>query len=161
MSKVKPIPEGSHTITAHLICKNAAEAIEFYKKAFGAQELYRMHGPDGKTLVHAEMRLGDSQFMLADEMPDWKALSPTTLGNSPVSLHVYVEDVDAAFDRAVKAGAQVAMPLSNMFWGDRYGKLVDPFGHQWSMASHIEDVSPEEMQKRGIEAMKQMAASRK
>jgi PhnB protein len=150
---VKPIPEGSHTVTPHLICAGAAEAIEFYKKAFGAAELSRVPGSDGK-LMHAAIRIGDSVIMLNDEMPEWQCFGPKTLKGSPVTIHLYVEDADAFFAQAVEAGAKVTMPLDDMFWGDRYGKLEDPFGHQWSIATHIRDVTPEEMEK----AMKQMSA---
>jgi uncharacterized glyoxalase superfamily protein PhnB len=148
---VNRIPEGMHTVTPHLICAGAADAIEFYKKAFGATELSRMPGPDGKVM-HASIRIGDSVIMLNDEMPDWGTLGPKSLKGSPVTIHLYVENADATFDRAVKAGAKVTMPLDDMFWGDRYGKVEDPFGHQWSIGTHMRDVSPDEMQK----AMEQM-----
>lgn len=148
---VQPIPAGMHTVTPHLICAGAADAIEFYKKAFGATELSRMPGPDGKVM-HASIRIGDSVIMLNDEMPDWGTFGPKSLKGSPVTVHLYVENADAAFDQAVRAGAKVTMPLGDMFWGDRYGKLEDPFGHQWSIGTHMRDVSPDEMQK----AMEQM-----
>jgi uncharacterized glyoxalase superfamily protein PhnB len=151
---VKPIPEGHHTITPHLYIKNAPEAIEFYKKAFGAKEISRAPGPDGK-IMHAELKIGDSFIYLAEEAPEWGACAPGSQG-SPVSIHLYVPDVDKAFERAVAAGATAPMPLMNMFWGDRYGKLIDPFGHSWSMATHIEDVSPEDMQVRMVKAMAEM-----
>jgi PhnB protein len=150
-SSVRPIPEGMHTVTPHLICAGAADAIEFYKKAFGAVELSRMLGSDGKVM-HASIRIGDSVIMLNDEMPDWDTFGPKSLKGSPVTVHLYVENADAAFDQAVRAGAKVTMPLNDMFWGDRYGKLEDPFGHQWSIGTHTRDVSPDEMQK----AMEQM-----
>jgi PhnB protein len=150
---VKPIPEGMHTVTPHLICAGAAEAIEFYKQAFGAVELSRMPGSDGK-LMHASIRIGDSVIMLNDEMPDWGSFGPKHLKGSPVTIHLYVENVDTAFEQAVRAGAKVTMPLDNMFWGDRYGTLEDPFGHRWSIATHVRDVSPEEMQ----QAMEQMGS---
>lgn len=144
-SQVKPIPEGMRTVTPHLVCAGAAEAIEFYKKAFGAVESGRMPGPAGK-LIHAQIRIGDSALMLVDEFPDWGCLGAKALKGSPVTIHLYVDDADATFERAVAAGAKITMPLEDMFWGDRYGKLEDPFGHQWSVATHVRDVSPEEMQ---------------
>src|SRR5712691_4662341 len=152
-ASVKPIPEGMHTVTPHLICAGAAEAIEFYKQAFGAVELSRMPGPDGK-IMHASIRIGDSVIMLNDEMPDWGSFGPKSLKGSPVTIHLYVENADAVFEQAVGAGAKVTMPLDDMFWGDRYGKLEDPFGHHWSVGTHVREVSPEEMQK----AMEQMAS---
>jgi uncharacterized glyoxalase superfamily protein PhnB len=141
---VKRIPEGMHSITPHLVCKGAAEAIEFYKKAFGAEEMGRMPMPDGK-LGHAMLRIGDSMIMLADEFPDWGSVGPTTLEGSPVTIHLYVENADAQFDRAIAAGAKVKMQMADMFWGDRYGMVEDPFGHYWSIAHHMRDMSPEEM----------------
>src|SRR5881409_3224327 len=147
MANVKPIPEGYHTITPHIIAKDAAGAIEFYKRAFGAEELARMPGPDGKSVMHAELRIGDSLFMLADEFPSFNCYGPKTIGGTPVSLHLYVQDVDAAFQKAVAAGATVKMPVADMFWGDRYGKVTDPYGHEWSLGTHKKDVTPEEMQK--------------
>jgi PhnB protein len=152
MPQVKPVPEGMHSVTPHLICAGAAEAIEFYKKAFGAVEEARLPGPGG-TIMHAMIRIGDSAVMLVDEMPEWGALGPKSLKGSPVTIHLYVENADATFERAVKAGAKVAMPLEDQFWGDRYGKLVDPFGHHWSVATHVREVSMEEAQ----QAMKKMA----
>jgi len=142
---VKPVPEGMRTVTPHLVCAGAAEAIEFYKKAFGAVEASRLPGPQGK-IAHAMIRIGDSAVMLVDEMPDWGALGPKSLKGSPVTIHLYVDDADAFVARAVKAGAKVTMPLADMFWGDRYGKLEDPFGHLWSVGTHMRDVSREEMQ---------------
>jgi PhnB protein len=143
-NQVKPIPDGMHTVTPHLICAGAADAIEFYKKAFDAVEMGRLAGPQGK-LLHGAIRIGDSTVMLVDEFPDWGALGPKSLKGSPVTTHLYVEDVDAFVARATAAGARVTMPLQDMFWGDRYCKLEDPFGHQWSVATHIRDVSPDEM----------------
>ena len=148
---VKPIPEGMHTVTPHLVCAGAAEAIEFYQKAFGATELSRVPGENGK-LMHASVRIGDSVVMLNEEMPEWGAFGPKSLKGSAVTIHLYVENADAVFEQAVAAGAKVTMPLDDMFWGDRYGKVEDPFGHQWSIGTHVRDVSPEEMQK----AMEQM-----
>lgn len=145
-STVKPIPEGMHSITPHLVCAGAADAIEFYKKAFSASESGRLTAPNGK-LVHATIRIGDSAVMLVDENPQWNCVGPKALGNSPVTIHLYVNDVDASFKQAVAAGATVKMDLQDMFWGDRYGVLVDPFGHFWSLATHKREVSPEEMQK--------------
>ncbi len=152
-SPSRPIPPGMHTVTPHLICADAAEAIEFYEKALGAAELSRVPGSDGR-LMHATIRVGDSVIMLMDEMPEWGALGPKALKGSPVTIHLYVDDADAFFERAVRAGAKVTMPLDDMFWGDRYGKFEDPFGHQWSVATHIRDVSSEEMQK----AMQEMGS---
>ena len=148
------IPQGMHSITPHLICAGAAQAIEFYKQAFGATEQARLPGPDGR-LMHAAVKIGDSQVMLVDEMPEWGALGPKSLKGSPVTLHLYVDDVDAFVARAVKAGAKVTMPVADQFWGDRYGKLEDPFGHHWSVATHVRDVSMEDAQK----AMREMHKS--
>ena len=142
---VKHIPEGMHTVTPHLVCAGAGAAIDFYKKAFGATETSRMPGPGGK-LIHASIRIGDSTVMLVDEMPEWGSLGPKALKGSPVVIHLYVDDVDAFTARAVTAGAKVTMPVADMFWGDRYGQLEDPFGHRWSVATHIRDVSPADMQ---------------
>ena len=150
----KPIPGGFHTITPSLVIKGAAEAIEFYKRAFGAEEIDRMQmpGPDGQERIgHAELQIGDSRLFLSDEFPTYGAVGPN--GSSPVTLHLYVTDADAVVDRAGEAGATVTMPLADMFWGDRYGKLTDPFGHQWSVATHIEDVPHEEMPERMAAAM--------
>ena len=155
-SKVKPVPEGYHTATPYLVVDGAARAIEFYKKAFGAQELFRMGGPGGK-IGHAEIKIGDSPIMLSDEMMGNK--SPESLGGSPVGIFLYVEDVDRAFNQAISAGAKEDMKPQNMFWGDRFGKLTDPFGHSWSLATHVEDVAPEEMEKRSREWQAQMAQS--
>jgi uncharacterized glyoxalase superfamily protein PhnB len=142
---VKPIPDGYHTLTPYMTVRDAARAIDFYKKAFGAVERGVMKGPDGKVM-HAELKIGDSVFMLADEFPEYGALSPQSTGGAGMGLHIYLEDVDSAFDRAVQAGANVEMPVSDMFWGDRYGKLADPFGHKWSIATHKRDMSPEQME---------------
>ena len=152
---VKPIPDGYHTLTPFLTVKDAARAIEFYKQAFGAEERGVMKGPDGKVM-HAEMKIGDSIIMLADEFPEFGVLSPQTSGGAGMGLHIYIDGVDAAFDRAVKAGAQVEMPLAEQFWGDRYGKLKDPFGHKWSIATHIKDMSADEMKRSMDEAMQKM-----
>jgi PhnB protein len=152
-SKVKPIPEGSHSLTPHLVCDDASAAIEFYKKAFNAVELSRMPGPGGK-LMHALLRIGDSNLMLVDEMPQWGALGPKALKGSPVTIHLYVEDADATVAQAVAAGATVTMPLAQMFWGDRYGQLRDPSGHHWSVATHTQDLTPEQI-KQGMASMGQ------
>ncbi|MDR3391331.1 MAG: VOC family protein [Sulfuriferula sp.] len=153
MSNIKPIPEGMHSVTPHLVCAGAAAAIDFYRRAFNAVEAVRLPGPSGK-LVHAMIRIGDSPVMLVDEMPECGALGPAARQGTSVTLHLYVEDADAIFAQAVAAGAVVKMPLADMFWGDRYGLLIDPFGHQWSVATHIRDVSREEMQ----QAMNNMQA---
>lgn len=152
---VKAIPEGYHTATPYLIAKDAARAIEFYKKAFGAEELFRMPMDDGRV-GHAEIQIGNSRFMLADEFPNMDAVSPVTLGGTPISIMLYVEDVDAFTQRAVEAGATVVKPVQNQFYGDRTGVIKDPFGFIWSIATHVEDVSPEELQKRSQTAMKDM-----
>jgi uncharacterized glyoxalase superfamily protein PhnB len=154
MSRPKAIPEGMHVVTPHLICAGAADAIEFYKKAFAATEVARMPGPDGK-IIHAAIQIHGDTVMLVDEMPQWGALGPKALKGSPVVIHLYVEDVDSFVSRAVAAGAKLTMPVQDMFWGDRYGKIEDPFGHQWSVATHVRDVLPDEMQK----AIKQMGPS--
>jgi uncharacterized glyoxalase superfamily protein PhnB len=152
---VKPIPEGYHTLTPFLTVRNAERAIEFYKQAFGAQERGVAKGPDGKVM-HAEVKIGDSVIMLSDEYPEFGSLSPQSVGGSPMGLHIYIENVDAAFDRAVKAGAQVEMPVMDQFWGDRYGKLKDPFGHKWSIATHVKDMSADEMKRSMDDAMSKM-----
>jgi PhnB protein len=148
----KPIPDGMHSVTPHLICAGAAEAIEFYKSAFNATETSRLPGPNGK-LLHASIRIGDSAVMLVDEAPAWGMLGPKALQGSAVQIHLYVDDVDAFTARAVAAGATVTMPVADMFWGDRYGQLEDPFGHRWSVATHVRDVTPAQMK----EAMRSMS----
>jgi len=140
----KPIPEGTHSLTPHLICADSAAAIDFYRRAFGAVELSRLPGPGGK-LMHAALRIGDSLLMLSDEWPDMGVVGPQRLQGSPVVVHLYVEDVDAVVARAVAAGAKLTMPVADMFWGDRYGRLEDPAGHHWSVATHLRDVTPAEM----------------
>jgi PhnB protein len=142
---VKHIPEGYHSITPYLIFKGAAAAIDFYKKAFGATELFRMPDTSGKRVGHAELKIGDSHIMLADESPEMGYLSPQTLGGTPVSILLYVEDVDSTVPRAVAAGAKLVRPIKDQFYGDRSGTLQDPFGHVWTIATHIKDVSAEEM----------------
>lgn len=148
---VSPIPDGFHTVTPYLVVKDAAKAIEFYKKAFGAEEIVRMPGPDGKVM-HAELRIGTSMVMLGDEHPDYGATGPTG-EQRYASFHLYVPNADAAFKRAIDCGCTMKVPLMDMFWGDRFGKLVDPFGHHWSIATHVEDVSPEECARRAATAM--------
>jgi PhnB protein len=151
-TKVLPIPEGYHTITPALTCRDAARAIDFYKKVFGAKELNRAPDPAGR-IMHAELQIGDSRIMLNDEFPGMAA-APSPSGAHSSTLHIYTEDVDSLYNRAVKEGCHVDMPLANMFWGDRYGKFTDPFGHQWSVATHVEDVAPAEMQRRMEAEMK-------
>ncbi len=150
-SRPKPIPDGYHTATPYLIVNDAAQAIEFYKEAFGATELLRIAKPDGK-IGHAEIRIGDSTIMLADEFPEMGARSPQSFGGSPVSIFLYVENVDAVFAQTVAAGAVVQRPVADQFYGDRMGGVKDPFGHAWYIATHVEDVSPEEMRKRAATA---------
>lgn len=151
---VKPIPEGMHAVTPHLVCAGAAEAIEFYKRAFGAVEESRLPGPDGK-LMHGMVRIGGSPVMLVDEYPQWGSFGPNSLKGTPVTIHLYVVDADATFAQAVAAGAKPVMPLTDMFWGDRYGQVEDPFGHRWSIATHQRDLTPAQIQ----EGMAQMGAS--
>ncbi|HKF51338.1 MAG TPA: VOC family protein [Candidatus Acidoferrales bacterium] len=152
-SAVKPVPEGYHTITASLTCKNAAQAIEFYKKAFGAKENGRMEGPGG-SIGHADLTIGDSHIMVNDEFP---GMASAPSGPTGQYLVLYVADCDKVFNSAVAAGAKVEMPLANQFWGDRYGKLSDPFGHHWGVATHVEDVAPQEMERRSKEWMAKAA----
>jgi PhnB protein len=159
-SNVKAIPEGYHTITPFLIVKNCADAIEFYKKAFDAEERYRMNMPGGKV-GHAELKIGDSVLMLADEFPEMKSLSPKSMGGSPVSMYVYVQDVDAMFNNAVTAGAIVLDGVKDQFWGDRHGRLEDPYGHLWSVATHKKDLSPDEMKRAAEAAFAEMSKQSK
>ena len=154
-SQVRPVPEGYHTVTPYLTVNGAARAIDFYQRAFGAKEIMRMNGPDGK-IGHAELRIGDSVIMLADEMPNAGTRSPQSLHGTAGGLFLYVEGVDKIFNQAISAGAKVDMPLENMFWGDRYGRLTDPFGHSWSLATHVEDVPPQEMERRMKDEMAKM-----
>ena len=144
--KVNPVPQGYYTITPSIVVHDGAKALEFYRKAFGAEEKMRMPGPDG-NIMHAEFRIGDSVIMLSDEMPDMGAKSPKSYGGTPVKFYVYVEDVDASWKRALDAGANQVMPLQDMFWGDRMGCVEDPFGHAWNLAQHVADPTPEEMRK--------------
>jgi uncharacterized glyoxalase superfamily protein PhnB len=155
---VQPIPKGYHTLTPYLTVRDAIRAIQFYKDAFGAEEIGVMKGPDGKVM-HAEIRIGDSLVMLGDESPQFGALSPLSIGGSGMGLHVYVEDVDSAFDRAIRAGGTVEMPVTDMFWGDRYGKLTDPFGHKWSIATRKRNMTSEEIEQGQKEFMKQMQSA--
>jgi PhnB protein len=147
-AKVRYIPEGYHTATPYLVVKDGAGAIDFYKRAFGARELMRMPDPSGKKVGHAEIKIGDSPIMLADESPEMDARSPQTLGGSPVSILLYVEDVDTVVKEAVRAGGKLERPIEDKFYGDRSGSLKDPFGHTWHISTHKEDVSPEEMKRR-------------
>jgi PhnB protein len=146
-TNVKPIPEGYHSVTPYLIIKGAADAIEYYKKSFGATELFRMPTPDGK-IGHAELKIGDSPIMWSDEHPDLGHVGPQTLGGTPVGIMIYVDDVDTIYKRAISGGGQEIKPLQDQFYGDRSGTLKDPFGHMWTVATHVEDVAPAEMEKR-------------
>ncbi|MDZ4837061.1 MAG: VOC family protein [Candidatus Melainabacteria bacterium] len=158
MSKaVKPIPEGYHTVTPHLVLSDCSKALKFYAAAFGATVTEEMC-TDDKRIIHAEMKIGDSVIMMCDEFPEMGNKSPLTLGGSPQSLFLYCEDVDKSFKQAVDAGCEVTMPLGDMFWGDRYGRLKDPFGHEWALGMHIEDLTSEEIKKRGAEFMKKPAS---
>ena len=153
---VKPIPEGYHTLTPYLAVEDASKAIEFYKDAFGAEEIHRMPGPDG-SIAHAELQIGDSKLMLSDPFPQSNVRPPSERGGPTASVFMYVDDADAVFEQAQTAGATVSMPLEDMFWGDRFGSLTDPFGHVWSVATHIEDVPEAEMAERAATAMSEMA----
>ena len=154
-----PIPEGFHTVTPHMIVRDAQQAIDFYKKAFGAEEVCLMPGPDGKDVMHAELQIGDSRIMMCGEWPGMERfLSPETLKGTTICMHMYVNDVDAAFKKAVDAGATPSMPVMDTFWGDRYGKVTDPFGHEWSIATHKQDLTPEQIAKGAGEFFAQMAA---
>jgi PhnB protein len=154
--QTNPIPLGYHTVTPYLACRNAADAIEFYKRAFGAAEVMRMPGPDGK-IGHAEVKIGDSRVMLADEHPQIDFVGPASRGGSTVHLHLYVEDVDAFAERAVKAGGKLLRKVEDQFYGDRLGTVEDPFGHVWHLATHKEDLTDDEMRKRAAQAMKAKA----
>jgi PhnB protein len=156
MPNVKPIPDGYHSVTPYLFIRGAGGAIDFYKKVFGATEIVRWSGPIGQVM-HAELKIGDSIVMLADENPKMGAMSPQTAGGISVSIHVYMENVDDVVQRAVDSGAKLLRPVQNQFYGDRSGTLIDPFGHMWSVATHVEDVSPEEMKKRMTAATNQVA----
>lgn len=147
-SSVKPVPDGYHTATPYLVVRGGAKAIDFYKKAFGAQERFRLSRGEGGGIAHAELAIGDSYLMLADESPEAGSRSPESLGGTPASVFLYVENVDDVFRKAVAAGAKPTLTPQNMFWGDRYAKVSDPFGHQWQIATHVEDVPPDEMERR-------------
>ena len=153
MSTVKPIPEGFHTVSPYLVVKNAAAAIEFYQRAFGAEEVERHVMPDGQSVMHARIRIGDSMIMIADEFPDWGVLGPEAIGGTAVTMHIFTEDADALYQRAVDAGATPTYPPEDTFWGDRYGKLKDPFGHEWSIATHLKDMTPEEVEQAAAAAL--------
>jgi PhnB protein len=157
-TKVNAIPAGYHTVTPYLTLNDCARAIDFYKKAFHAQEVMRMEGPPGK-IGHAEIKIGDSHIMLGDEMPGMGNQAPSSIGGTTAGILLYVTDVDSAFQQAVSAGAKADMPPTDMFWGDRYGRLTDPFGHSWAIATHKEDVAPAEMQKRMQQEMARRAQS--
>ena len=158
MPNVKPVPEGYHNVTPYLFVRSAASAIDFYKNIFGATEIMRMPGANGK-IMHAELRIGDSIVMLADENPQTGVMSPQTIGGFSVGMHLYVENVDQVIQKAVESGAKLLRPIKNQFYGDRSGSVLDPFGHMWSVATHVEDVSPEEMRKRMTAAVGQAAGS--
>lgn len=147
MTKVQPIPAGFNTLSPHLVVFDAKAAIEFYQRAFGATLKGCLPSEDGKRIMHASMQMGNSTFMLGDEFREYGQTAPTSLGGTPVTIHIYVEDADALFERAVLAGATIVMPITDTFWGDRYGKVSDPFGHQWSLATCVREVSPEDMKK--------------
>jgi PhnB protein len=153
----KAIPDGHNMVIPYLVIKNASEAIEFYKKAFGAEEILRLPGPVGGSVMHAELKIGNGFIYMTDENPEWNKKSPATIGTTPVSLHIYVEDVDAFFQRAIAAGATETMPVADTFWGDRYGGLKDPFGHEWGIATHKKDMTPEEIEKGAQEWFASMA----
>lgn len=157
---VKPVPDGYHTLTPFLTIRDASRAIEFYKQAFGAKERGVAKDPSGRVM-HAELMIGDSIIMLGDEFPEFGVLSPQSIGGSGMGLHIYIDNVDSAFDRAVKAGAEVEMPVADQFWGDRYGKLKDPFGHKWSIGTHIKDLSMDEMKEAMDDACAKMADMQK
>lgn len=156
MNEIEKIPKEYHSITPVLIVKNGDEAIEFYKNGFGVEERCCMKGPDGRV-AHAELKLGDSVFMLSDEYPEMKCHSPKTIGGSPVSMYVYVDDVDSIFNKAISAGAKILDPVKDQFWGDRHGRLEDPFGHLWSIATHKKDISDEEMKRAAEAAFSEMS----
>lgn len=156
----KIIPEGYHSINSYLVVRNAAKAIDFYKKAFSEEERFRMHGPDGRTIMHVDLKIGDSIFMLTEESTEMKALSPESIGGSPVSLYVYVKDVDAVFNQAVSEGATVLYPVRDQFYGDRSGYLKDPFGHLWSLATHKKDLSIDEIKNAGEAYFEEMSKTK-
>lgn len=159
MSKVSAVPPGMNTVTPYLVVPDSVKAMAFYARAFGATEIMRMPGPGGQGTMHAEMKLGNSTLMLSDENPQWETKSPATLGGSPMSLMIYVEDVDKVVETAVKAGCEIKWPVGDMFWGDRMGKISDPFGYHWSVATHIEDVPESEMAERQQAWMAEMQSA--
>jgi PhnB protein len=161
MSQVKKIPDGYHSITPNIIVKDGIKAIEYYKKVFGAKEIMRMTTPDGKAIAHAELQIGNSVIMLVDEFPQMKCLSPLSIGDTPVGLFLYVDDVDKTFNLAVSEGAKVLDPVKDQFWGDRHGIIEDPFGHRWSISTHIRDLSPEELKKAADETFSKMCDNNK
>jgi len=157
--QTKPIPEGFSTITPHMVVRDASKAIEFYKKAFAAEEILRLPGPNGEGIMHAELKIGDSMLMMCGEMSqEQQCKAPESLRGTSITLHLYVEDVDKAYRRAVDAGATPSMPVMDTFWGDRYGKVTDPFGHQWSIATHVQDLTPDEIARGAEEFFKNMNA---
>ena len=157
MNEVKKIPDGYHSITPMLIVKDGLKAIEYYKKVFGAVDKGTMMMPDGKSVAHAELMIGNSKIMLSDEFPEMKSLSPASIGGSPVSLYLYVKDVDNTFNLAISEGAKSLFPVQDMFYGDRHGSIQDPFGHIWSIATHIKDLTKEELKKAAEEAFSKMS----
>ena len=157
--KAKPVPDGFHTLTPHLTVRDAEKAIDFYQKAFGAEVRGKNHAPDGKKIIHASLKIGDSMLMLNDEFPEWGTVAPSATGGTGIAIHVYVDNVDTIFDRAVSAGGTVKMPLMDAFWGDRYGQIVDPFGHKWSLATHVRDMTQEEMRQEQEAAFAHMPKS--
>jgi PhnB protein len=155
-ANVRPIPEGYHSITPYLIVKDCAKAIEFYRKSFGAEARFRMDTPDGR-IGHAELKIGDSVLMLADEFPEMKSLSPQSIGGSPVSIFLYVDDVDTVFNRAVSSGSRILSPVKDQFWGDRHGRVEDPYGHVWEISTHKKDLSADELKKAADAEFKEMS----
>lgn len=160
IKKVNPIPKGYHAISPGLVAKNAVDAIDFYKRAFGAKERNRSYMPDGKTLMHAELQIGDSIFMLSEEFPNMKTLSPQSIGGTSVSMYTYVKDVDKMFEQALSAGGSVTMPIADMFWGDRMGQIIDPFGHIWTLATRTRNLSRKEMERAAQEWAASMPGTR-
>ena len=152
----KPIPDGYNSLTPTLTVRGAANAIEFYKKAFAAQEIMRFPGLDGKTIMHAELKIGNSKIMLNDEIPQMNCLSPQSVGGASSGIFLYVEDADSVFNKAVSSGAKITMPIMDAFWGDRCGQIEDPFGHKWTISTHKKDMTPEEISKAGQDAFKNM-----
>lgn len=160
MTGSRIVPAGYNSVTPHMIIRDVQKALAYYQSAFGAETEEVHYMPDGKTVMHAKMRIGDSRVLMAEENPQYGCLSPLSLGNSPIGLHVYVKDVDATFNQAIAAGAKSAMPPADMFWGDRYCKVIDPFGHHWSIATRLKDMTEEEITKAGQEFFAKMAAGK-